>query len=289
METLILADTCICCNGNDLTRSPAILMPFVAKRVFWHDPLEITPAWGLRDLKQGIAYTICNSLQCQDCGALFLDYRFSEAQMTRLYTGYRDADYNSEREAFEPGYMTTAALDFNHRHAYITDVERWLAPHLPAHPRILDWGGAEGTNTPFLEQAHISILDISGVATVPGAMAVSTEQAASQEYDIVICSQVLEHVPFPLLFLKKILSTIPSAPLLYLEIPHEPLIREHPGQLDLAHRKKHWHEHINFFTETSLRRLSEQAGLEVIALNFFSHTTESRKGEILGLLAKPRT
>ena len=33
----------------------------------------------------------------------------------------------------------------------------------------------------------------------------------------------------------------------------------------LAQLKRHWHEHINFFSESSLRRLCERAGLQVLA------------------------
>jgi hypothetical protein len=38
-----------------LLHSPAILMPFLAKRIFNHEPVEITEKWGLRDIPRGIA------------------------------------------------------------------------------------------------------------------------------------------------------------------------------------------------------------------------------------------
>ena len=79
-----IARHCICCSSDHLDRSPAVLMPFVAKRVYGHEPVEITAEWGLRDLRAGMAYTLCNSLQCQRCGALFLDYRFTDLQMASL-------------------------------------------------------------------------------------------------------------------------------------------------------------------------------------------------------------
>jgi hypothetical protein len=135
MKLMQLADACICCGGHDLASSPAVLMPFVASRALGQEPLEITAEWGLRDLKPGMAYTLCHSLQCRACGALFLDYRFTPAQMAALYEGYRGPAYTQQRERFEPGYAATVAQDYTRRHAYIAEVEAWLAPRLPERPR----------------------------------------------------------------------------------------------------------------------------------------------------------
>lgn len=171
MKRIQIADHCICCDSTRLASAPAILMPFVAKRALGIDPVEITAEWGLRDLKQGTSYLPCHSLQCQTCGALFLDIRFTDAQMASLYHGYRDAAYNAQRDFFEPGYAATVANDYRYRHAYLDTLETWLAPHLPACLTVLDWGGGDGTNTPFLGKGTIHIHDISEVAPVAGATA----------------------------------------------------------------------------------------------------------------------
>src|SRR5437016_2710182 len=84
-----IASRCICCDGDQLAKSPAILMPFIAKRVFGWEPVEIMDDWGLRDIKSGMAYPLCNSVQCASCGVLFLDIRFSDSEMATLYSGYR--------------------------------------------------------------------------------------------------------------------------------------------------------------------------------------------------------
>ena len=99
-----IATHCVCCQGTNLNRSPAILMPFVASRVFGWEPVEITAEWGLRDIRQGFAYPLCNSVQCADCGVLFLDIRFDDAEMSALYADYRGDAYTALRERFEPGY-----------------------------------------------------------------------------------------------------------------------------------------------------------------------------------------
>lgn len=281
-----IARQCICCTSPELDRSPAVLMPFVAQRVFGHEPVQITEEWGLRDLQLGMAYTLCASLQCQQCGALFLDYRFSDAEMMSLYQGYRDERYNRERQRFEPGYASTVE-HYEGRASYIADVERWLEPRLPANPAVLDWGGDSGINTPLLGRSRLThVYDISTVAPLPGVKAVDLETIKLHHYDLITCSQVLEHVPYPLDLLAQIAESLHADTLLYLEVPYEALIRNNPGSKQLASLKRHWHEHINFYTEQSLRELVSQAGLQVQEFMHLDVDLGWRNGTLLGLLAK---
>lgn len=281
-----IAQRCICCASADLDRSSAVLMPFVAKRVFGHEPVQITEQWGLRDLQQGMAYTLCTSLQCQQCGVLFLDYRFCDDEMMRLYQGYRDQRYNDERKRFEPDYGV-ASQHYEGRAAYIADVEHWLKSRVPANPAILDWGGDSGINTPFLESSTFThVYDISSVATVEGAVAVDLETISQHDYDLIICSQVLEHVSYPHEILQQIAASVGEQTLVYLEVPNEALMRENPGSLKLAGIKRHWHEHINFYTAHSLRQLVERAGLQVVDMLELEIDLGWRKGCVLGLTAR---
>lgn len=286
MKVLNIADACICCDNTSLASSPAVLMPFVAKRVLGHDPVEITPEWGLRDLRQGTAYALCHSLQCQGCGTLFLDYRFTSEQMASLYRGYRDDAYTQQRDHYEPGYAGTVARDYLQRHSYLDHVETWLAAHVPENPSVLDWGGGDGRNTPFLGRGRVHVHDISGVAVVGGAEAIDLRRLGAPRFDLVVCSQVLEHVPAPMELLLEIRPMLSQRTLLYLEVPHEQLIREHPGRLDLAEQKRHWHEHVNFFTEPGLRRLIDRAGFELVDVHYLPVDNGARKGGVIGLLAR---
>jgi hypothetical protein len=280
-----IARQCVCCGSKHLEGSPAILMPFVASRAFGHEPVEITAEWGLRDLRPGMAYSLCKSLHCQKCGLLFLDWRFTNEQMAALYSGYRDAEYTRQRDHFEPGYAASAARDFHGRHAYIADVEAWLASWLPERPTVLDFGGSDGVNSPFLGRSTLlHVHDVSGVAVVQGATPVPSDAIGLEQYDLVACCQVLEHVPFPLDLLESMLPAVREGTLLYLEVPREPLMRTaDPG---LARLKRHWHEHINFFSESSLHRLCERAELEVLAQHMMPVNLGARRGEIIGLLVK---
>lgn len=282
----LIARHCICCEGDRLSRSPAVLMPFVAQRVFGHEPVEITAEWGLRDLRQGMAYTLCNSLQCQDCGALFLDFRFTDEQMAALYHNYRDEHYNAQRIRYEPGYANVVS-HYHQRAAYLGEVEDWLAAHLPETPAVLDWGGDSGINSPFRERnSLLHIHDISGVELMHGAQRVDIEHISQYRYDLVTCSQVLEHVAFPLELVRQMLRAMSPGTFLYLEVPHEGLVRDHPNSLNLASLKRHWHEHVNFFTETSMRHLLRGLGLEVVDVLHLPVDVGWTQGEVMGVLAR---
>jgi hypothetical protein len=60
--------------------------------------------------------------------------------------------------------------------------------------------------------------------------------------------------------------------LLYLELPFEEIM--HESAVTSCAKKKHWHEHINFFSERSLRRLLDRAGFEVLALKTLEVTPD---------------
>jgi len=260
-----IASKCICCNSDELKSSPAILMPFIADRVFGWKPVNIDESWGLKSIKTGFAYSVCNSLYCSDCSLLFLDIRFSDGELKKLYKNYRGKEYVDLRDFYEPGYRernNTLALGIN----YIDKIERFLQPFLPSSPRVLDWGGGTGINTPFKRKNEsFDIYEIGESALIPGAQSISIKEIVDKYYDLIVLSNVLEHVPYPMELLLDIKNTIQGKAVLYIEIPLEDIMRAQ--STDLQFFKKHWHEHINFFSEQSLIRLIDLCGLKLLSMN----------------------
>ncbi len=257
---------CVCCGSTDLQRYPAILMPFIAHRIYQWEPVVIDESWGLNTIATGHAYSLCHSLLCQDCHLLFLDIRFSDSELARLYQNYRGDEYTALRDHYEPGYKArndglTQGIN------YLDAVEAFLAPHLPNIISLLDWGGDTGVNTPFKkgEANSIDIYDIGGAETTGKIRKVSRNNAAQNAYDLVVCSNVLEHVPYPKNLLDDIKKVMRPSTVLYLEVPHENLVRDNPTPLALLGKKRHWHEHINFFSEASLNALLQKAGFLVLS------------------------
>lgn len=268
-----ISTSCVCCGGSSINASPAILMPFISHRVFNWRPVIVDESWALNTINNGTAYALCNSLHCMHCGLLFLDIRFSSHEMKNLYINYRGADYVALRDKYEPGYAVINER-LNQRSRYLIDVESFLAPYLdPATLFILDWGGGTGINTPFvLDGRPFHVYEISNELPILGGVAVSKEYIKENFYNLVVCSNVLEHIPYPLDFLVEIKSTVRKGALFYFEVPFETIMQHEC--VNIAEKKRYWHEHINFFSEESLTKLLCRAGFNIKIIKVMNYLTQ---------------
>ena len=279
-----IASQCVCCGSADLARSPAILMPFVADRAFGWKPAAIDESWGLRTIRNGTAYSICTSLRCAECGHLFCDIRFSDGEMAALYHKYREEEYTSLRDQYEPGYRARNEA-LNEPVIYVDRIESFLEPHLVGPLTVLDWGGDTGINTPFKNRCEtFDIYDISTREVEPGARLVTLDEVSKTTYRLIVCAQLLEHLPFPSDVLLAARHSMDASSVLYIEVPYEALMRERLETPETA--KKHWHEHINFYSEGSLERLVNSCGFTVIDRNVLSTTVAGGEVHILRVACK---
>lgn len=259
-----LARYCPACLSEDHARSPAVLMPFVADRALGWRPVVIDDSWGLRTIANGHAYTVCNSVECRTCGMLFLDIRFSDFELGRLYSDYRGPEYTRLREHYEPGYGARNE-QLKDGIPYLEAVESFLRPHLTFPVNMLDWGGDTGKNTPFQAEAGtFHIYDISRAPPVAGAAFVELRDIVKDNYDLIVCSNVLEHIPHPTDFIEELVGFMTDRTLLYLEVPFETFMFQNKTNPEIVKSRKHWHEHVNFFTLQSLEYLCRNTGLDVV-------------------------
>lgn len=249
-------------------------------------PFKIDSSTGLTNISDGTSYALCKSLTCRQCGHLFVDYRFSETEMARLYTDYRGDAYERIRDSYEPGY---AEMNKTLREgvSYVSQVEDFLQDLMPDSPiAVLDWGGDTGINTPFTDRRSLlHIYDPSAKATnLADAVAFSAPPAKKVDYDLIVLSNVLEHIPFPGDTLDAILPFMNATTILYVEVPLERLQQEVTGPpYSGASRKKHWHEHINFFTIDSMKKLFDNCGLTVVAENIADISSWNEKSGVSAL------
>ncbi len=191
---------------------------------------------------------------------MFLDIRFSDRELSQLYHEYREESYTVLRESYEPGY-SLRNLNLDSRVSYISEIENFLLPYLHLPVRILDWGGDTGKNTPFSGKRDLwHIYDISSKTVLDGAVKVTMAAAEATTYDLIVCSNVIEHVPYPDELLLQIRNCMRENTVLYVEVPYENLIRRN-GDVS---EKRHWHEHINFFSENSLQLLLQRGGFQIL-------------------------
>jgi hypothetical protein len=267
----ITVDKCVCCGSSELASNPALWMPFIADRALGLPPLVITKEMGLRTIKDGVAYAMCKTLHCRSCGHLFVDYRFNENEMTKLYNDYRGLAYSTDRSKYEPGYQVQNTA-LSERNSYIDVVEEFLSEFLPkGEISILDWGGDTGKNTPFSTRASvIHIYDPSNKSVeLDGASNIYETKHFLSSYQLVVLANVLEHIPFPENTLKDLLDHMARETILYLEVPYEGIqaSASQDPPYSLQTQRVHWHEHINLFSSLSLRRILERCGLRILKLS----------------------
>jgi hypothetical protein len=72
---------------------------------------------------------------------------------------------------------------------------------------------------------------------------------------------------------------------LFIEVPFE-TIRVENNSVSALHMKRHWHEHINFYSELSLRRLTYNSGLDVIALRTIATNEKGNQAHVFQLICR---
>lgn len=280
-----IADSCIACGSHSLMVNPAILMPFIAHRALNWGPVQIDKSWNLNDIETGTAYTRVNTLACDECGTIFVDLRLGDTQMNRLYDHYRGKDYVRTRARFEPHYKQRNKL-FDKPYKHIPKVEAKIKKWIGVPGSILDWGGGSGLNTPFRQTVkQIYCSDISGEDLQPGVRIFSRE-TSPDVFGLVVCCQVLEHVSSPLDILTELKTYMDKSSFLYLDFPFEKLMQSDEGSREKIKQKRHWHEHINFFSEAGIKKLIKYAGLDLVQFEVLEIDIEDTAAKIFQVLCK---
>ena len=231
-------------------------MPFVAHKALEIKPIE-NSLLGLRSVKPGVSYFPTWTQACEDCDFLFLGYRFNDQEMHRLYQNYRDEEYTRLRISYEKDYEQKAK-DLDQGVGHLKETEDFIDLQM-THAKILDWGGGDGKNSPYRDWKNFHLYDLNEQSLSQNASSISMKDIEKNLFDVIILSQVLEHVPDPLGLLNQIKKYLSLSGMLYIEVPFE-----HHQRLKLkSEEKKHWHEHINFFSSRSLDCLAERAGLRL--------------------------
>ena len=283
-----IRETCPICSSEINYRQPAVLMPFIAKRVFGWEKAYIDETWKINDIQNGELNHGCSTFFCDNCDFIFCDMGFDEDEMGRLYSDYRGELYNQQRMQLEPSYLLRSkALDNGYE--YIPMIEEFIRSHSEGwvFNCIYDWGGDTGKNTPFIRSAKkIYINDISNKNNQDGIIEYVTSNSTLTNVDLFACLNVLEHLPFPRLELIRVLKYTKSK-YFYFEVPCEKFLLEDGKPYTRNWRsKRHWHEHINCFTPTSLSKLVSSLGLDIIECKYVIRQNWNRDEHLIHCFAK---
>lgn len=288
---LIEASQCVICDGPIDLLKRALVAPFLAERIWKRKPFCV------------------NLVKCRSCGFAFYSPRLDDDDLRNLYEGYRSHEYQRMRHSTEPWYTTSFNADLSSPANYEKRRAR-LAPILKEHlgqrriKRVLDHGGDHGDLVlGLIEGAEPFVYDISGVAPTAGVTA--TNDPAATNADLIISSNVLEHVGFPRTLVTEIFRAAPDQGLIFLEVPCEvvtgasrilrriaqvgimgvyrPLLAPYilrPAALYMMH------EHINYFTERSLIELMRKCGGSVIRSGAYFSAARTGSADVAWCLGR---
>ena len=267
---------CLICDGKLLESHRAVFSPFVARRIWNRCPFPI------------------ELLKCKGCSFMFANPRFDPHEEKILYASYRAAEYQKVRHECEPWYTE----EFN-RSMFSPEVlakrrdplAAIFREHVPSSVKtILDFGGDRGDLFEGLvRRSSTYVYDISGIEPVNGIKALRTlDECAAHRFDLIACSNVLEHVGSPRGIVDEINGVAGPDSLFFIEVPSEsPLgaagfVKRFAQQAILLGARpglaasmlpfdfmRQVHEHVNFFSIGSLVKLMQVSGLEVLAQGLY--------------------
>lgn len=266
-----VADTCLICDADSLRRYRAMFAPFVGSRIWDRPSVPI------------------QLMKCSRCDFLFADSRFDASEERKLYDGYRGHEYQALRERYEPWYtaefnakLSTGTMD--KRRAPLAEIFR---EHVPSGIKsVLDFGGDRGDLfNGLLPGAQAFVYDISGVEPAPGVKVLHTVDECTQgAFDLVGCSNVLEHVAYPRNLAADLHRIASPSTLVFVEVPSEnPMgmrtyAKRSVQEMWLLFRRpataasmlpfrflRQVHEHVNFFSMRALETLMQTSGFAVLA------------------------
>lgn len=257
---MLALNTCPICASRISQKVPAELAPFL--RIRCRIELESTPLF---------------RCYCPACDFSFFDHRLDEKETLGLYRDYRGRGYRELREKLEPGSGTITNSNEDRSNDYHRTRIRQTAALLSqwgVRPRnVLDYGGeadawlARGV----FPEAEVRSYDLSEDMPIPPLGA----------FDLILCAHVLEHVSFPLPFLKDLERYLAPGGYIFAEVPYDPVGPLADTLLE-GHPLNRMHEHLSFFTPRSLCRLLAASGLNPIHAGSFRATPHYRGIAALG-------
>lgn len=254
-------------------------------------------------------------IHCQDCGFAYYELRPDKTEMGKLYKGYRNSDYQKQRQKYDCWYderinsaIGNNPVEIKTRKSNFADV---LKKNIETENiiTILDFGGDKGQYIPDLFQnTQKFVYDISGAKTPANIEKISDfEILKNYSFDLIMCNHVLEHLSEPEKTIEDLKPLLNSNGYIYLELPFDsPFYRKKFSNFKFLFNKyfkwadifKHYlnmrkkakyfqmHEHINFFTPKSVEVMLKFSGFNVISNEIRNIDCGWQKADFICTLAK---
>lgn len=239
---------CIMCDNDIIFSTDAEFAPFLVERI-WKGVKKATRA-----------------IHCPNCRCYYSAYRPTDAEMAPLYAGYRGEAYFKQRSYFEPEYTA----EFNRELGEPSDggrakknmVWNFVKPFIDkgCMKKVLDYGGDKGQFIPDeFADADRYVFEISGNKVLDGITLLNEKDKLTEfKWDLIICSQTLEHLSAPRDCFRELASYMTEKTLLYIDVPIERFMENADFMT--------FHEHINFFREEVFRIWAKENNLKVVSI-----------------------
>ncbi len=217
-------------------------------------------------------------VRCDDCGLVFLNPQPSDDELSRIYGAdyFLGSDSEAGRRAVSELKQATAGL-------YLSEIRRY---HGPGTGRLLEIGCGDGD---FLALAEADGWHVTGIEYSPAACERARQRLkhgevlngelpsaglASEQFDLCVLSDVLEHVRAPLDFLREIHRVLKPGGTLFIATPSI-------DSRSARFMKQKWMEfkaeHLTYFNRQTLqtalvksgfREIIVEAGWKILSLDY---------------------
>jgi len=231
-------------------------------------------------------------LKCKNCGLVIHDPQLTAADTRILYERFRDTSFREETpdQYFDRIMGLPAEQSENHEKCV------WFKSFIPTSDgpsNILDIGCGGGVLLAMFRQQFGTNWSTYGVEPTPSFAELADRRLGGTvlnsnytsglfqgvKFQLITCSQVLEHVDDPLNFLSQIGTDLAENGHLYLETPDIRDFETLPTDHDRFQMQHFW-----YFSEETIRAFARLAGLRVVTSDIVS--TVRKRNNIAILLCK---
>ena len=225
---------------------------------------------------------IRNWYACTDCEFIYRSPKLDEDEQTILYEKYRDISFRSETPEDYFARITSYNNDESENYKKVSWVVNNMNSNiLESGSKILDVGCGGGV---LLHKINEMIPDVFTFGVEPnesyselareksGAVEIKTsyfdKNTFKEKFDVIVSSDVLEHVDNPELFLNDIYSSLKIKGFVFLEIPSPTNF----GRLGNEHDIFNMAHHV-FYTKKILKAYLTNAGFNDIKVDDIEYPT----------------